>query len=126
MNWNLKEQLYLASWLEENPATPWEWADVNEVWRSGSGSGWNPFEAIRAGATIRLCRKNAADPLPMERCFTLEEITLVFTAGYHRGHNATVEASFFPIHPSEYGTFWKEDVRAVLKEIRKAENEKVA
>jgi hypothetical protein len=53
--------------------------------------------------------------------FTVEEITHVFTVGYHMGHELTVEASFLPIVASEYRTFWKEDVEAILEELRKEE-----
>lgn len=73
MKWNLKEQLHLASWLEENPSTTWEWCGVDEVFHPGSGSGWNPFEAIRAGATIRLTRKgNGMGIYPEIRMHELE------------------------------------------------------
>jgi hypothetical protein len=56
-----------------------------------------------------------------EKRFTMEEITHVFTVGYHMGHELTVEASFLPIVASEYRTFWKEDVEAILEELRKEE-----
>lgn len=54
---------------------------------------------------------------------TEEQITFlthIFTSGYQRGHEDTVEAQFTDVARSEYGTFFRQDVEELTTDLAPA------
>ena len=48
---------------------------------------------------------------------TLQILTRIYTAGYQRGHDETVESTYLHIHPDDVGTYFSDDVKELMQEF---------
>ena len=52
-----------------------------------------------------------------DRDTTLQILTRIYTAGYQRGHDETVESTYLLIHPNDVGTYFSDDVTELMQAL---------